>query len=350
MADRADPYSNMRGARRVRPLLATMINPKDWALPEKLRPRPQDTRFDLAAVQRAVLMLRAEVPEDAFTAGVLGTERVGHGVVIEAEGRDVVLTIGYLITEAGSVWLTTYDGRAIEGHPLAYDTVTGFGLVLPLAPLGCPPLPRGSASGVAIGDRVYVIGHGGLEHSLVARLIARREFAGYWEYLLDDALFTAPPHPLWGGTALVDEHGRLVGIGSLLTQEAGGGEEHFDANLFVPIDLAEPVLGEMLRLGHAAAPPRPWLGLYAAEQDDHIIIAGLSPDAPAHRAGLQPGDVVVAVAGQRVSSLPGFFRAVWSAGPAGSTIVLQIVRGRDALHIAVCSANREDFLRKPRAH
>ncbi|MCC7461759.1 MAG: serine protease [Gammaproteobacteria bacterium] len=327
-----------------------MIDPKDWALPEKLRPRPEKTRFDLAAARHAVLMLHAEVPEDAFTAEVLGTERIGHGVVIAVEGREVVLTIGYLITEARAVWLTTHDGRAIEGHPLAYDQVTGIGLVLPLAPLRCPPLARCSAAGIALGDRVYVIGHGGLEHSLVARLIARREFAGYWEYLLDDALFTAPPHPLWGGTALLDEQGRLVGIGSLLTQEAGSSKESFDANMFVPIDLAEPVLGEMLRSGRPAAPPRPWLGLYAAEQDQHVIIAGLSRAAPAHRAGLQPGDVVIAVAGKRVASLPDFFRAVWGVGPAGSTVPLQLVRGREALRIDVPSASREDFLRKPRAH
>jgi S1-C subfamily serine protease len=327
-----------------------MTDPKDWALPEKLRPRPEDVHFDLAAARHAVVLLRAEIPEDAFTASVLGTERVGHGVVIRAEGRELVLTIGYLITEAASIWLTTHDGRAIEGHPLAYDAVTGFGLVLPLAPLGCPPLARGSAAALAVGDRVYVIGHGGLEHSLVARLIARREFAGYWEYLLEDALFTAPPHPLWGGTALLDERGRLVGIGSLLTQEAGATAENFDANMFVPIDLAEPVLADMLRLGRPAAPPRPWLGLYAAEQDDHIIIAALSRDAPAHRAGLQPGDVVVAVAGERVHSLADFYRAVWRLGPAGTMVPLQLVRGREAQRIDVHSASRDDFLHKPRTH
>lgn len=326
-----------------------MSDLKDWALPEQLRPRPEDTSFDLEAVLRAVVLLRAEIPDDAFTAGILGTERVGHGVVIAADGRELVLTIGYLITEATSIWLTTYDGRAIEGHPLAYDQVTGFGLVLPLGALGCPPLARGSAATLSVGDRVYVIGHGGAAHSLVARLIARREFAGYWEYLLDEALFTAPPHPLWGGTALVDGDGLLVGIGSLLTQEAGTAET-FDANLFVPIDIAEPILGDMLRLGRPAQPPRPWLGVYAAEQDDHIVIAGLSRDAPAHRAGLRPGDVVIAVAGRKVDSLPTFFRAIWAQGSSGCTVPLDVMRGRETRRFEVHSASRDDYLHKPRAH
>ena len=324
-----------------------MINPKDWALPEKLRPRPQDTRFDLAAVQRAVLMLRAEVPEDAFTAGVLGTERVGHGVVIEAEGRDVVLTIGYLITEAGSVWLTTYDGRAIEGHPLAYDTVTGFGLVLPLAPLGCPPLPRGSASDVAIGDRVYVIGHGGLEHSLVARLIARREFAGYWEYLLDDALFTAPLHPVWSGAALLDARGRLVGIGSLFVQQVVDGRAT-RGNLFVPVDILDAALPELLAHGTRTGPARPWLGLYLHEEDGRLVVQGVAPGGPSEAAGLSPGDQIAAIAEVPVVQLAHAWRLLWRQGAAGVEVPLTVVRDGSARRVRVVTADRMALLRKPR--
>lgn len=330
-------------------VMAVMSNPEDWLLPEELRPHHGEVGFDLDAVLRAVVVLRTTVPADAYTAESLGTERIGHGVVIEVEGQELVLTIGYLITEATSVWLTTHDSRAVEGYPLACDQVTGLGLVMPLAPLGCQPLPRGSAGPLSVGDRVYVIGHGGTAHSLVARLIARREFAGYWEYLLDDALFTAPPHPLWGGTALVDDSGCLIGVGSLLMQEAGGSDD-FDANLFVPIDLAEPILGEMLQLGGATRPPRPWLGIYAAEQDDHVVIAGLSHDAPAQRAGLRPGDIVQTIAGQVVGSLPELFRAIWRLGAAGCVVPLEVARGADTLPFRIQSADRNDFLRKPSRH
>src|SRR5215467_4142685 len=237
-----------------------MAETTEWAFPERLRPRQENLRFDLDAALQSVVLVHSEIPEEAFTAAVLGTERMGHGVVIGSDG--LVLTIGYLITEAESVWLTTIDGAVVPGHALAYDQVTGFGLVLPLGRLPVPAMERGSAASVLVGDSVTVIGHGGLEHALDARLIARREFAGYWEYLLEEALFTAPAHPQWGGTALVGQDGRLLGVGSLLVQEAAG-PDTVDANMFVPIDLLEPILEDMRKFGRATRAARPWLGLYA---------------------------------------------------------------------------------------
>jgi len=196
---------------------------------------------------------------------------------------------------------------------------------------------------------VVVIGHGGARHSLDARLIARREFAGSWEYLLEEALFTAPPHPQWGGTALLGSDGLLLGIGSLFVQESLA-QESFDANMFVPIDLLEPVLTDMIEIGRPRHMPRPWLGMYTAEQSDHVIVAGLTRNGPAHRAGVRPGDVIVEVAGRHVSSLPQFFRGVWSTGDAGSEVALTLTRAGEALHVRVHSASRDDFLKKPPQH
>jgi S1-C subfamily serine protease len=326
-----------------------MATPEDWELPAELQPRQENLQFDLQSVYRAVVLLHTETSDDAYTASILGTDRVGHGVVIDGAGRKLVLTIGYLITEAESIWLTDYDGRVVEACPLAYDPVSGFGLVQPLGTLAAPVLRRGSSSALAVGDRVIIAGHGGARHSLEARLIARREFAGYWEYLLDEALFTAPPHPQWGGTALVGEDGLLLGIGSLFVEESMS-QERFDANMFVPIDMLAPVLADMIELGHPRRQPRPWLGIYTAEQSDHVIVAGLTRDGPAHRAGLQLGDVIAEVAGRRVLSLPQFLRGVWSIGVAGAQVSLTLTRGRELLHITVQSGSREDFLKKPLRH
>jgi S1-C subfamily serine protease len=324
-----------------------MADENSWAFDESLQPRDEEVEFDLAQALDAVVLLRAEIPEDAFTGGILGTERVGYGVVIRADG--LVLTIGYLITEAETIWLTTNAGEVVAGHALAYDQATGFGLVQSLGELRAPPLERGSAAAVDAGDEVFIIGHGGRAHALKAKLIAKREFAGYWEYLIDEALFTAPAHPQWGGAALVDARGRLVGIGSLLLQEAVG-EESEQGNMFVPVDLLEPILEDLLAHGRAARAPRPWLGMYTQYVDDRLIVGGLAPGGPAERAGVLAGDLVLGVAGERTASLAEFLRRIWRLGDAGVEVPLMLARQGDVLRLNVRSGDRNDFLKKPRLH
>jgi len=315
-----------------------------WAFPPSLQPTQGDVAFDLQAALESVVGLRAEVPDDAFTASILGTDRTGNGVVIREDG--LVLTIGYLITEASTVWLTKSNGAVVEGHPLAYDFATGFGLVLPLGRLDVPMLPRGSADSVAEDDDVYVVGHGGRAHALKATVFAKREFAGFWEYLLDSALFTTPPHPEWSGAALLDEEGQLIGVGSLLLQEKDG-DDVVDGNMFVPVDLIEPILGDLVRTGRSAELPRPWLGMYTADREGRLVVSGLATGGPAERAGVHAGDLVVAVGGERVASLAELFRAMWRMGPAGTEIPLTLARGAAPVYVTVRSGDRNDYLRKP---
>ncbi len=324
-----------------------MAEPGNWAFPAALQPSPQETNFDLEAALDSVVLLRAEIPEDAFTASILGTERAGNGVVIRDDG--LVLTIGYLISEAESIWLSTNRGTVVQGHALAYDQSTGFGLVMPLGALGLQPLARGAPAGAQSGDEVIVIGHGGRAHALKAKIVAKCEFAGYWEYVLDAALFTAPAHPQWGGAALVDRDGRLLGIGSLLVQESVAGRA-VDGNMFVPVDLLAPILDDMLAAGRAARPPRAWLGIYATEMDGHIVIGGLAPGGPAERAGVKLGDLVLEVGGERLAGLAAMFRRIWSAGPAGSSVTLTLSRRGASSQVQIRSADRGDFLKKPRLH
>jgi S1-C subfamily serine protease len=319
----------------------------NWAFPDALQPSPDETAFDLAAALDAAVMLRTEIPEDAFTAQILGTERAGNGVVIREDG--LILTIGYLITEAESIWITNNRGAVVQGHALAYDQGSGFGLVMPLGHLGTRPLARGSAASVKTDSPVLVIGHGGRAHSLKARIVSKREFAGYWEYVLDEALFTAPAHPQWGGAALVGDDGKLLGIGSLLVQEAVG-DKTVDGNMFVPIDLLAPILDDMLASGRAARPPRAWLGLYIAEMEGRLVVGGLAPGGPAERAGLKLGDLLLEVGGDRVAGLAALFRKIWSCGPAGTEIALAFSRRGATSTVRIRSADRSDFLKKPRLH
>jgi S1-C subfamily serine protease len=221
--------------------------------------------------------------------------------------------------------------------------------VLPLGRLDAVALERGSTAALCVGDDVIVLGFGGLQHCLNAKIIAKREFAGHWEYVLDEALFTAPPHPQWGGTALVSTTGRLIGVGSLLVQEAVSGES-FDANMFVPIDLLEPVLDEMITFGQPARPPRPWLGLYATELQGRLVVSAVTQGGPAYRAGVRAGDFVLEVAGHPIATLPDLFRSIWRVGPAGTEIPLTVVRGQATSQVRVRSADRNAYLMKPRQH
>jgi S1-C subfamily serine protease len=324
-----------------------MADLSNWAFPPEMQPNPEESRFDLEAALDSMVLLRSEVPEDAFTAGILGTERIGNGVVIRDDG--LVLTIGYLITEATTIWLNTNKGAAVAGHPLAYDQASGFGLVQPLGRLGAPALSRGKAASCRVGDDVVLAGHGGRKHALKAKLIARREFAGYWEYVLDEALFTAPAHPHWSGTALISEGGRLLGIGSLMVQEELGGRT-VQGNMIVPIDLLEPILEDMVKLGRARRPARPWLGLYATEVKGHVVVSGLASGGPAERAGVQVGDIVIEVASGRVGGLADLFRKIWSIGAAGVEVPMTLVREGSVSRVRVPSADRQDLLKKPSLH
>jgi S1-C subfamily serine protease len=322
----------------------------DWEIPSEFQPKPEDFEFDVDQALSGVLGLRATVPEDAFTAGTLGTERTGSGVLIREDG--LVLTIGYLITEAETLWLTSSLGGAVPGHVLGYDQETGFGLVQALGRLNVPPLEVGARRRVGAGDRAILAAEGGRRHAVSAIVVARQEFAGYWEYLLDRAIFTAPAHPFWGGAALIGGDGSLLGIGSLHVQHstASGRELRRDVNMVVPIDLLPPVIDDILTYGRANKPPRPWLGLYAAEVEDAIVVAGLSERGPASKTGLKPGDRILAVRDEPVSSLASLWRRIWASGAAGSEVVLQVARDKETMKVRIMSADRTRLLKAPRLH
>jgi S1-C subfamily serine protease len=303
--------------------------------------------LDLQRLGRSVTKLRAVVPEDAFTAGILGSQRTGNGVVVDS--GELILTIGYLMTEATDVWLTNAAGREIAAHPLAYDQVTGFGLVLPLQKLNLPPLEFGSSAELLNGSEVHVVSAPEFAAPQSAHVLDRREFAGAWEYLLEDAIFAAPAHPHWSGAALIDSHGALVGLGSLLVREIIAGDE-VNANMFVPIDLLKPILNDLKTTGKVDRLARPWLGVYAVELAGKVYVTGVVDGSPAQFADIREGDVIAQVADHDVTTLPDFYRRLWSLGPAGVGIPLTTTRGATQLHLNVRSVDRGDLLKRPQAH
>ncbi len=298
--------------------------------------------MNIDAISRSVVTVRSSIPQDAFTAATLGTRREGSGVVIREDG--LVLTIGYLITEAEEVWLTSNDGQSVAAHALAYDQETGFGLVQALGRLGLPALDFGDAAKARIGDPVVLAD--GIGQSVRASIVAKQEFAGYWEYLLEEAIFTAPAHPSWGGAALVDADGKLLGIGSLRLQMSQNGETA-DINMVVPIDLLRPILDDLLTRGQVNKPPRPWLGAFAAESNGEVVVMSVADGGPAAQAGLRTGDVISDIRDGEVDGLADFYRKVWEIGPAGAEVPMRVVRAGRETWLRVKSADRSSFLRKP---
>jgi S1-C subfamily serine protease len=316
-----------------------MAKKPDWEIPLLAQPKPEEFDFDLDRALQSVVGLHANIPEDAYTASILGTERGGSGVLIRDSG--LVLTIGYLVTEAESIWLSTADGRAVPGHALAYDQETGFGLVQALGQLGLPALELGRSSAIKSGDRV-ILAAGGRRQSVRAGVIGTQEFAGYWEYLLESAIFTAPAHPYWGGAGLIGRGGKLLGIGSLNVQQVVERDSPRDINMVVPIDIVKPVLDELLTYGKRNKPPRPWIGLYSAESDKKIVVAGLA------ERGMRAGDVIWAVRDESVTSLADFYRKLWASGDAGAEIPIELLRDGRTVWVRVKSINRGALLKAPR--
>ncbi len=325
-----------------------MPSQPDWRIPSGLQPKAEDYAYDLETALTSIVSITAHIPEDAFTAETLGTLRAGNGVVIREDG--LVLTIGYLITEAEDVWLRASDGRTFPAHVVAYDQETGFGLVQALGHLDLPALPIGQSADARVGDPIVVAGAGGREHCVAARIAAKQEFAGYWEYVLDEAFYTAPAHPNWGGTAVIDEKGELIGIGSLHLEQGEEDGKRGHLNMVVPIDLLKPILADLTTIGQRSTPPKPWLGLYASELEDRVVVVGRSQRGPARKADLRNGDIIVAVAGEPVATLAQLYRGIQAQGDAGVEVPLTVHRDGRTFDVHVRSSDRARMFKAPKLH
>jgi len=294
-------------------------------------------------ILKAIVKIRAIVPDDAHTARSLGTEREGSGVVIDSDGH--ILTIGYLILEAETIEVAGPEGKPIGATFVGYDHNTGFGLLRTDEPLSVVPMKLGQSSELNEGAPVLVASHGGPDSVQGVQVVSRSEFAGYWEYFLEDAIFTAPPHPNFGGAALIGRDGRLFGIGSLFTQVMIQGLGLIPCNMFVPIDLLNPILADLITTGRSREPPKPWLGVQAEETHGRVFVLRVTSGGPAEQVGLQPGDIILTVKGREVKGLADFYRNVWALGSAGVDVPLSVLQGIRIRNMTVRSADRYQFLR-----
>jgi S1-C subfamily serine protease len=294
-------------------------------------------------ILKALVKVRSIVPEDARSASSLGTKREGNGVLIDANGH--ILTIGYLILEAETIEVVGPEGKPINATFVGYDHATGFGILRTDKPLSAVPMKLGQSSEVNQGDPILVAGYGGKDAVQPARVVSRGEFAGYWEYFLDDAIYTSPPHPNFGGAALISPEGQLLGIGSIFTQLVVSGVGSLPCNMSVTIDLLRPFLGGLSATVRSCGPSKPWLGVSAEEAHGRVFVLRVRSEGPSAQAGLQPGDIILAVDKKAVKGLGDFYRKVWALGSAGVDVPLSVLQGTQIREITVHSADRSQYYR-----
>jgi len=317
----------------------------------KERPRVLKSQHIQAELEReaeemlaAVVRVRMKAIPNARSNTTLGSSREGTGVVIDERGH--IVTIGYIVIEADSIEITTRDERTVPATLVGYDHASGLGLLRSGAPLGVKPMPMGLAADLAMREAVMVLPAGGRDAASLAYVVSRRKFAASWEYLLETAIFTAPPTLQWAGSALVSREGKLVGIGSLYVRETQESGSEIPGNMFVPIDLLKPILADLIEKGRRSGPARPWLGLATEELHGHLLVTRVSPEGPADKAGVRSGDIVVGVGADAVQSHEELYRRVWGLGAAGVEVPLKILQGADVRELRLRSIDRFQYFRE----
>jgi len=297
---------------------------------------------DAGETLSAVVRVRTKILSNARSAATLGTQREGSGVLVH-EGY--VATIGYLVIEAESIEVTGAEGKSVPASLAAYDHASGFGLLKLLAPLGGKPLPLGNSEAAAERQPALVVAYGGDDGVKVVHVVSRRPFFGSWEYMLEAAIFTYPPVMNWSGASLISSKGELLGLGSLIVADSAGAGTQSPGNMFVPAELLQSILGDLIARGKSASPARPWLGVNTEEMRGRLFVTRVSPEGPADKAGLRSGDILIGVGSDEVSSLAEFYRKVWALGAAGVEVPLRVLQGVQVKDVTVRSIDRIEYFR-----
>jgi S1-C subfamily serine protease len=295
----------------------------------------------------AVVAVQTKIQANARSAETLGLQRRGSGALVR-EGY--VLTIGYLVIEAEAVQVTGADGRTLPATVAGYDHASGFALLKVVGALGAKPLALGDSARLAEREPAMAVSAAARDAPTLVYVVSRRPFTGSWEYLLDSAIFTYPPVMEWSGAPLIGPSGELLGIGSLIVPDAGAPGTQSPGNMFVPIELLTPILGDLIARGRRSGPARPWLGVNADEVRGRLFVGRVSPEGPAARAGLKSGDIVLAVGGEAVGTLAEFYRKVWRRGPAGTAVPLTVLQGARVSELTVRSIDRVEYFRPAKAY
>ena len=310
-----------------------------------IAPSPAQAPVVLARYAQSVVKIEATILQGGRSVATLGRTREGSGVLIDPQ---TIVTIGYLIMEAESVRILTASGRSVPATVVGYDHATGLGVLRALLPLDGNPLPLGDSDQIHESHSVLTIGQGETEATPLI-VVSRKPFAGSWEYLLEQPIYTFPPVNNWSGSALISAEGDLIGIGSLIVEDATGSKSGVPGNLFVPVNLLKPILADLKTRGRSSRPAQPWLGLTTESIRGSLTVVRVAGGGPAELAGVEVGDIVVGVGGdsEQIKDQADFYRRIWKSGPAGTRVALRLLQGGSLKEVSVESVDRHDFLLHP---
>ena len=294
---------------------------------------------------KSIVSVRSTVPAEARTASSLGVRREGNGVAIN---ENHILTIGYIVIESESIEIGLSDGRRLPAKLVGYDHTSGFGIIKSVIPLKMPHLQLGNSDNINSEQDLLILPSPNRGAGSIVRSVSRRPFTGWWEYFVENPIYTTPANGLWAGAPILTENGEIVGIGSLFVSESVPGVPS-PGNMSVPINLLKPILEDLISSGRRKSKVQPYLGISSDDSNDQVIVTRVSDAGPAFQAGIKPQDVIMAINGSQVSNLKSFYQKLWKSGEAGITIELSVLRKGTIMNFKVKTVDRLDYFFKPQS-
>jgi len=303
------------------------------------------TKEKIEQFYESIVSVRSIVPSEARTAASLGVEREGNGVAIDEKH---ILTIGYIVIESESIEIGLPDGRRLPAKLVGYDHTTGFGIIKSIVPLKMPSLKLGDSDNIDSEQDLLILPSPNRGAGSIVRSVSRRPFTGWWEYFVENPIYTTPSNGLWAGAPILNNNGEILGIGSLFVSESVPGI-FSPGNMSVPINLLKPILEDLISSGRRKSKIQPYLGISSDDSNNQIIVTRISDGGPAFQAGIRPQDIIVTINGSQVSDLKSFYQKLWKSGEAGITIELSVLRRGTIMNFSVKTVDRLDYFFTPQS-
>jgi serine protease Do len=303
------------------------------------------TEEDIRKIYQSIVKIDSIVPADARTAKALGTVRGGNGVVIDDKH---ILTIGYIVVEAETITITLPNGGVVPAELIGYDHTTGFGILKTILPSKLSSLKIGDSDNLNKEETLYVLPYLSEGAPSAVKMVSRRSFTGWWEYFLDKPIYTHPMNSSFAGSALINEFGEILGIGSLYVSDAAAKGIPSPGNLFVPINDLKPILDDLIVNGKRTSDVKPYMGLTSNDDNGKVMITRVNDDGPAAKAGFMENDIILKVNKINIPDTENFYKTVWSQGGPGTLLDFEIERNSQIISLKLTTMDRNDFFVKPK--